>query len=337
MMAAIVAGSLLIACSVTFFMRRWAVPLGFVDVPNARSSHISPTARGGGVAIVSAFFSGVLLLTAFHLLYARIAEALIICGGAVALIGFIDDKRPVSARVRFAVHAAAAICAIFLMGWSNGNLFAFLGAQSRWLGPTLTAIALVWTVNLFNFMDGIDGIAGSEALFFVSAGALLNWFLGGNSGISASMLCLGAACLGFLFFNWPPASIFMGDVGSGFLGITLLILAIGASQTASLSLGIWPILGGAFLVDATITLVRRMARGDRWHEAHRSHAYQHLSRRLGSHQRVTLIVTAINVFWLFPWAWFLATHPASALLCLLGALSPLIAGVLLLGAGKPRH
>jgi Fuc2NAc and GlcNAc transferase len=186
-------------------------------------------------------------------------------------------------------------------------------------------------------MDGIDGIAGSEAVFIACSAALLNWVVGGSSGTTGAMLCLAAACIGFLIFNWPPASIFMGDVGSGFLGITLVLLAIYASQRAKIPVEVWPILGGVFLVDATVTLLRRLLRGDRWREAHRLHAYQHLARSMRSHRQVTLIVIAVNVFWLFPWAWYAATDVAHEGLYLAAALLPLVAAAILLGSGVQRN
>jgi Fuc2NAc and GlcNAc transferase len=147
--------------------------------------------------------------------------------------------------------------------------------------------------------------------------------LSGQAGISIAFLALAAAGLGFLAWNWPPAKIFMGDVGSGFLGFALASLGLFASQRSGVPLAVWMILNGIFLVDATVTLLRRMLRGERWLEPHRLHAYQHLSRRWKSHLRVTVSVVAINIIWLLPWAWFAATHPNAGIQSVLAAIGPI--------------
>jgi Fuc2NAc and GlcNAc transferase len=334
--AIIAAVALFTAYAATSLMRRWAPALGFIDVPNARSSHLLPTARGGGIAIVLAFFLAILLLRLCDLVDARVVEAIIFAGGAVALIGFIDDKHPLPVYVRLSVHVAAAIMATLLIGGFPEAMVSAWGVYGKLLCGFLTVLTVLWSVNLFNFMDGIDGIAASEAVFIACAAALLNWVVGGNFGITGAMLCLAAACIGFLIFNWPPASIFMGDVGSGFLGITLVLLAICASQSGKISMGVWPILGGVFLVDATVTLLRRIIRGDRWREAHRSHAYQHMARGMGSHRAATVTVLAVDVLWLFPWAWYATTDSAHEIWYLVGALLPLVAAAILLGSGLQR-
>jgi Fuc2NAc and GlcNAc transferase len=330
----IVIGAVTIAIAfiITLLMRRWAAKLGFVDVPNARSSHLRPTARGGGIAIVTAYFVAILLMAYCDLIDSRTVKAFIIGCGSVALIGFIDDRRPLPALVRLAVQVAAAFLVIALIGFPEAAFSAW-GLCEKLIGVCLSAIALLWGTNLYNFMDGIDGIAGSEAVFIASSGALLNYLMGGNPGTTGSLLCLAAACTGFLIFNWPPASIFMGDVGSGFLGFSLVALAIRSSESTDMPLEVWLILGGVFLVDATVTLLMRIVRGDKWREAHRTHAYQHLALRLRGHRPVTLIVIAVDVFWLLPFAWFVATHEEHRGILAIAALLPLVAIALVLGAG----
>jgi len=333
----IASAAFLIAFITTSLMRRWALRMGLLDVPNSRSSHALPTARGGGIAIVLAFFLAVLVLYSRDLIETRMVEALISGGGAVALVGLIDDKWPLPAYVRFSVHAAAAIITILLIGGLPESTLLGWGINSKIIGMSLAVLAFLWGINLFNFMDGIDGIAGSEAIFVASSAAFLNWSVGGNLGVTGAMLCLTAACVGFLIFNWPPASIFMGDVGSGFLGFTLVLLALYASQRARISIEVWPILGGVFIVDASVTLLRRILRGDRWREAHSLHAYQHLARRWNAHLPVTLSVSVINLAWLFPCAWVATRNPTYARYFLVAALVPVIALVILVGAGRKEN
>jgi Fuc2NAc and GlcNAc transferase len=173
------------------------------------------------------------------------------------------------------------------------------------------ALGIAWTVNLFNFMDGIDGIASAEAVFISWGGAWLAPLMGSAAAVPAVGCTFGAVCCGFLVWNWPPARIFMGDVGSGYLGFVLVVLALAATRENPAALAVWLILGGIFFCDAFVTLVRRLARGERLYQAHRSHAYQWLSRRWGSHRSVTLAVVCVNLGWLLPAAWFAAVHPAA--------------------------
>jgi Fuc2NAc and GlcNAc transferase len=330
----IVGGTLVASLIATGMMRRYAWRKGLLDVPNSRSSHAFPTPRGGGLAIVLAFLAAVGVLGLAGRLNIGVLAALMLGGGAMAAIGFIDDQRPLSAGVRLVVHLAAASCAVTLVGGVPDSSLKILGMHGAWIGVLIAVPAVIWASNLFNFMDGIDGIAGSEAVFMTCAGAWLNAWHRGDVGLTASLLSLSAASLGFLIWNWPPAKIFMGDVGSGFLGFVVATLGLACAQAGALPIGVWAILGGTFLVDATVTLLRRVARGDRWFEAHRIHAYQHLTRRWGAHGQVTKVVMLVNLFWLLPWAWVAANDSSIAPLCIVGALGPLIGLAIVAGAGS---
>ncbi len=339
--AATIAGIAILTCIFAWFAtglaRRHALRHAILDIPNVRSSHAAPTPRGGGLAIVAAFVCALGSLMSGAVLQFNIAWVLIVGGGAIALTGYLDDRRTLPSSVRFCVHVIAATIAVIVVGGITEPTLQRWGLQGHWAGSLLGLLALTWFTNLFNFMDGIDGIAGSEAVFVGGAGALLNWRFGGDAGLTAAMLMLAAAALGFLIWNWPPARIFMGDVGSGFLGFTLGVLGLAASRHSAVPLESWAILGGVFSVDATVTLLRRVLRGDRWFEAHRLHAYQILASRWQAHLPVTALVIAVNACWLLPWAWAAAAYPARAPSCAAAALTPLIAAVLLLGAGRRRH
>jgi Fuc2NAc and GlcNAc transferase len=328
-------GALVASALLTDLMRYLAAGRGVLDIPNPRSSHEVPTPRGGGLAIVLVTTAGLLLLALHGALTWDVFAALAGGGLGVALVGFVDDRHPLSATVRLGVHFAAALWGLLCLGGLppinvGGKLFV-LG----WGGYALGALGIVWTLNLFNFMDGIDGIAGSEAAFVGFTGAALTAMTRGPPEVTLCGLLLGAACLGFLRWNWPPAKIFLGDVGSGYLGYFIAVLAIAAARGQSASLWVWLILGGVFLVDATVTLARRMLRRERLDEAHRSHAYQWLARRWGSHLRMTLVVLLVNVLWLLPCGAFAALQPQYAAMTVLVALVPL--GVLALAAGAGRR
>jgi Fuc2NAc and GlcNAc transferase len=330
----IAAGALVLSAVLTRVVLWFAFRHDLLDHPNERSSHTTPTARGGGIAIVIASAIGLLLLGMRGAAEPPLIVAVLGGGTAVAIAGFIDDRRRLSARIRLLVHAAAALVALVALGGLPAIEFGNHLVHFGWGGYLLGTLAIVWLLNLFNFMDGIDGIAAAEALFVVGAGALLSTV--SASGITASYAAIvfGAACLGFLIWNWAPARIFMGDVGSGYLGYVIAVLGIASARDNPATLLSWLILGGIFFCDATVTLIRRLIRGERAYEAHRSHAYQWLARRWHSHSRVTIAATAINICWLLPCALFAMAHPQFAAWSTVGAFTPLILLVLFTGAGR---
>src|SRR5690606_17291136 len=201
--------------------------------------------------------------------------------------------------------------------------------ELAWFGHALAALYLVWLLNLYNFMDGIDGIASVEAICVALGGALVYLLSVSASGVAASggwlpPVLLAAAVAGFLVWNFPPARIFMGDAGSGFIGIVLGVLSIQAAAMQPALLWCWLILLGVFVVDATQTLLRRLLRGEKVYEAHRSHAYQFAARACGRHLPVTLAVLALNVLWLLPVAVLVALGWLDGALGMLIAYAPLL-------------
>ena len=181
---------------------------------------------------------------------------------------------------------------------------------------------LTWWLNLFNFMDGIDGLAAGEAIFLAAASAGICIFRG-DPALGVIYLALTGASLGFLFYNWPPARIFMGDVGSGSLGFVTAALALIADSRGAIPLSTSLLLLGAFFVDATYTVIRRGLAGERIMSAHRDHAYQHAAFASG-HRRVTLGILAVCFFWLLPLALLSVGHPPWRWLLLFMAFVPLL-------------
>ncbi len=317
----------------TGVLRRYALARSLMDVPNARSSHRVPTPRGGGVAIVVSFLLALPVLALVGALDWQVHWALLGAGACVAAIGFLDDHGHVAARWRLLAHFAAAIWALVLLGGVPPVSLFGASVDLDWLGFGVGAVYLVWLLNLYNFMDGIDGIAGVETVCVCLGGALLH-VLAGEPTLALVPLSLGAAAAGFLYWNFPPAKIFMGDAGSGFLGIVLGVLSLQAAWRDPASLWSWLILLGVFIVDATWTLLRRMLRGDRIYEAHRSHAYQYASRRYGAHLPVTLAVAAINLFWLLPVALLVGLSRLDGLVGVALAYLPLVALAVRFRAGE---
>lgn len=317
----------------TAALRRYALSRSLMDVPNARSSHTVPTPRGGGLAIVFSFLLALPVLAAYSSLQWSLAWALLGAGAGVAALGFLDDHGHIAARWRLLGHFLAAAWLLFWLGGLPPITLAGWPVDLGWAGHLLAAVFLVWMLNLYNFMDGIDGIASIQAISTCLGGALLYWAIGEPSHTLLPML-LAAAVAGFLYWNFPPARIFMGDAGSGFLGIMLGGLAIQAARVEPDLLWAWLILMGVFVVDATFTLVRRFLRGDKVYEAHRSHAYQAAARRFGAHRPVSLGVLMVNLLCLFPIALMVALGALSGLAGLLLAYIPLLLLALYFGAGE---
>jgi Fuc2NAc and GlcNAc transferase len=316
----------------TGLVRRRAIGRGQFDLPNARSSHTRATPRGGGLAIVLTVSSALPVLAWQGVLTLPQLWALLGGGTAVAVVGFADDRRAVAPGLRLAVHVLAALWAVWWLGGLASVSIEGHVVQLGWVGDVLAVTGIVWVLNLFNFMDGIDGIAAGEAVFVTGAAAALGWSDAG--GVAAAALVVAAASLGFLLWNWAPARIFMGDVGSGYLGFAIATLSLGAAREQSGAVWVWLVLGGVFFVDATLTLVRRALAGQHVHQAHRSHAYQQLARRWHSHARVTLGVLSINLLWLLPCALLATRWPQHALLIAVLALAPLVLLAVLAGAGQ---
>lgn len=314
---------LLLSLLMTAGLRRYALARSVIDVPNARSSHTVPTPRGGGVAIVVTF----LLAIVGTMLAGTIDNhSLVGLGGGgalIAIIGFMDDHGHIPARWRLLGHFIAAAWMLIWMGGMPPLTLLGWHVDLGWLGGVLAAVYLVWLLNLYNFMDGIDGIASVEAIT-VCLGAASLYSLSGMLSHAVLPLLLAAAVAGFLFWNFPPAKIFMGDAGSGFLGIVLGGMSLQAAWISPDMFWCWLILLGVFIVDATYTLVRRLLRGDRVYEAHRSHAYQFASRKFGMHLPVTLAVAVLNLCWLLPIAFCVNRLGLDGFLGVVLAYSPLV-------------
>ncbi|HEV7611164.1 MAG TPA: glycosyltransferase family 4 protein [Steroidobacteraceae bacterium] len=326
---------LIVSAALTGIVRRLALAHRLLDVPNDRSSHTRPTPRGGGLAMVITLLAAIAVLGAAGVITTRLALAMLIGGGSVAIVGFVDDRWHVAPPIRLIVH----ISAVFLYVWILGRLPPIDFGVAIWdlgvFGTVLGILVLVWFLNLYNFMDGIDGIAGVEATSVATVAAALLMFRGIESPAPLLLLLTAAAAGGFLFWNWPPARIFMGDAGSGFLGFSLGAIAWITIVSGDLSIWVWLILFGTFFVDATVTLLRRWGRGEPLAIAHRSHAYQRLSRRLGSHEKVTVGCLIVNVVWLAPLAWLATVHPSLGAPAMLIAWTPLAIYSWRSGAGLP--
>lgn len=288
----LLAGAAAVAGVLTGAVRRYALARSILDRPNERSLHDTPVPRGGGVAIVTTFAAGLALLAALGAVPRNVAIAL--AGGlAVALVGWLDDRSGgVPAPIRLAVHVAAVSWCLYWIGGLHSVWLGSVRVEPGIPGAALALVGMAWWINLYNFMDGIDGLAGGQALSVCVLAALL---MGGTGALLQPALLLAGAAAGFLWWNWTPARVFMGDAGSGFLGFCFAAFALASEAAGSLPLVLWILLSGVFLFDSTVTLLRRMWRGETWYAPHRTHAYQRLVAAGLTHAQVTAGIVVTNV------------------------------------------
>jgi len=280
--------------------------LGWVDRPNSRSAHRVPVPNSGGLAILPILLVGLIVLApvAGTPGDALPVEALALVLGAVALlagIGAWDDRRNLGAGLRLGCFLALSLV-VTLWWFPPRSPLAFFGTATL-------AVALTWLVNLYNFMDGLDGIAALQCVAVAGGLALHGHLAGAPLLFQGFCLVVAGAYLGFLAFNWPPARLFMGDAGSLPAGFLLGWIALWGASAGFLPVTVWLLLMSPFLVDTSWTLASRILRRERLMEAHGQHLYQRLARRWGSHRRVDTALLGLHLLWLQPLALLCVIYP----------------------------
>lgn len=265
----------------------FAYKLNIIDIPNSRSSHFIPVARGGGLVI--SFFSELLIISLYFLGYLKFnIMCALSCAFFMSIIGFLDDLIKLSSKLRFVMQFVASLIAVALIVPLDFNSLISIGIF------IVSVISLVWSINLFNFMDGTDGLAGCEAVCVLMIGSLLLYSTTNNTGFASCLFLISLIVAGFLCFNWPPAKVFMGDVGSYFLGFLIGISGLISHFCFEVSCVFWLILYSVFYFDATVTLLRRVISGQKWYVSHRSHAYQRLQNIGWQHKDILVGLIIIN-------------------------------------------
>ena len=313
------------------FYRHLALRQRWLDAPNARSSHTAVTPRGAGIVFAPLIIGAAITLPPHQ-------RTTLVPLLGVAFVGWWDDLRGAPASVRFGLYAlCAAVTALLIFsGWQVTRLDGAFAVSAPLLYLVLSIPALLWLINLYNFMDGINGIAATEALFVLTVIAVFAYGTPYGEAFLPLHLFAVAAIGGFLLWNFPIGKVFMGDAGSAFLGGLLGALMLWSELMGGPSPTVWLILCGVFIVDSGYTLLTRMLTGQPWYAAHRLHAYQRLSDRLrGSHARTVGILTVVNLFWLLPMAWLVHRQGINPLLGAGLAYTPLIGACYGLKAGIP--
>ena len=317
---------------------RYGPRFGLLDTPVARSAHVAPKPLGGGAALAAPYFLCVIWFVAS----AAISESALAYLGClfIVVLGFSDDRWQLSSKVRLPVQFIVSLAAVRAIGVDSVD-FGFFSLSEPLTLSLLAVLSLVWLCNLTNFMDGIDGIAASQLLVTSLSCVVLLVGLdaaadesGEHDVVLTLSVVLAASAAGFILWNWSPASLFMGDAGSGFIGFALGLLALESLVTQRMSVWSWVLLLGVFIADTAVTLLVRIIRGERWYEGHSQHAYQILSRRLNSHPRVVGGVILINICLLLPLAWVAGILPHYGVLFATIGLAPLLLGCYRLGAGR---
>ncbi len=277
---------LLVSFALTYFIKEYAIKKSLVATVNERSSHTVPTPHGGGIALAITWFLGLVYLYFTDDIDLNLFYALLV-GIVISLVSFLDDIYELSAKLRLIFQSLVALGGLyFLGGFENLDFFVF-SIENQIVTNIFAFFVIIWFINLYNFLDGINGYAGSEAIFLSLSGFILfneNHFI-----------VLIVAVLGFLYWNWNKAKIFMGDVGSTLLGYNIAVFTIYYSNQTSENFWIWIILFSLFWFDAIVTLIRRKLNGEKLSQAHKKHAYQRLTQAGWSHYKVTNYSVVVNI------------------------------------------
>jgi UDP-N-acetylmuramyl pentapeptide phosphotransferase/UDP-N-acetylglucosamine-1-phosphate transferase len=277
----------LVSFILTYLIMRYAVRNKMTVMPNERSLHDLPTPKGGGVAIVLTWYVGITILYFTGIIERNLFLALI-SGIFLAVVSLVDDIKDIKPVIRLAVQFMTAILAFYFLNGLRPLVMPEINFNYNFIVYPIAVIGMVWFINLFNFMDGVDGFASIEAIIICAVFFVFTWGL-------VSVLLI--ACItGFLYWNWPRASIFMGDTGSTQLGFILVVLGIYYHNNFEFSILNWIMLTSPFWFDATLTLFRRWRNKEKLSEAHRKHVYQRIVQSGSSHQKVNFLLLLINIF-----------------------------------------
>ena len=280
----------LISFLLTYFIKNYMIKKSLVATVNERSSHTTPTPHGGGIALAITWFIGLFYLFITNQIEQNLFYALLF-GAVISIVSFFDDIYELSPKIRLIAQSIVAIGGLYFLGGFETLAFGIFDISNPIFTNIFAFFMIIWFINLYNFLDGINGYAGSEAVFLALAGFIL---FSGNH-----FLVLAVAVLGFLFWNWNKAKIFMGDVGSTLLGYNIAIFTIYYANEQASNFWIWIILFGVYWFDATLTLIRRKLNKEKLSLAHKKHGYQRLTQAGWSHYKVTNYSIGLNIILFF--------------------------------------
>lgn len=290
-----------------------------ISSPNFRSLHSSESITGGGAVFSLVFFLTIVYFWIIGLIIDKIFFVLGIGGFCATLLGFLDDLFDISAIKKLFFHSILSAWSIY---WLELGIFSNTNWIPQSISMGLSILFLVWVINAYNFIDGIDGLAISGATFIFGGLILIMIITNNTSELTIIYFSLLGCALAFLIFNWPPARIFMGDSGSIFLGYLIGTLFLLTIERGDVTVWTWLVIFGYFFADTTITQFMRLILVQKWYKAHRSHAYQNLARITGSHFKVTSIIIIYHLAWLLPLMIFSIKLPNFSMLAAVLAILP---------------
>jgi UDP-N-acetylmuramyl pentapeptide phosphotransferase/UDP-N-acetylglucosamine-1-phosphate transferase len=276
----------MLSFSLTYFIKEFYIKKSLVAKVNERSSHTIPTPHGGGIAIFIIWFIGVIYLYFNNQIELNLFYALL-CGVTVSIVSFFDDLYELSPKSRLLVQSFSAILGLYFLNGMDTITFGFIDINTPIITNIFAFFMIIWFINLTNFIDGINGYVGSQFVFLSIAGFIFFQ--------DSHFIILCVSVLGFLYWNWNKAKIFMGDVGSTLLGYNIAIFTIYYSNQEANNFWIWIILFSLFWFDATVTLIRRKLNNEKLSQAHKKHAYQRLTQSGYSHYKVTNYSIIMNI------------------------------------------
>ena len=302
-----------------FIYRKIAVKKSILAYSNFRMLHEGSIPKGGGIVFSFIFVACVSVLWWFGKLPEDIFWVLGVGGFVAALFGFLDDLINIRASQKMIVQVCLSGWTLY---WFGGPVLSEINLIPNFISIPFFLFFLVWVINAYNFMDGIDGMASSGAVFISGTLAIVMLITDGSLELAILFFLLIASVGAFMIFNWPPASIFMGDAGSVFLGYVFGSLILDTILNVEISVWTWLTVFGYFIADTTVTQIARVILVKNWYGAHRSHAYQNLARITGSHLKITMGVTAYNLVWIFPLTIWTLLQPEMAIFAAVLAITP---------------
>ncbi len=308
----------------TYLLRKILISRNMLVIPSDRSSHQEPKPQGGGLSILISFIFFMVLSLFMDFIEEEIVIALTIPCLLVGLVGLKDDFHSIKPSFRLIIHFFSASTGLYLLGGLPPISFFGGLVNLGFIGHILAVFYIVWLINLYNFMDGIDGLASLEAIFIFSSLAIFIYITLGTTNISFLLPFLIGSVLGFLLWNFPKSFIFLGDVGSGFLGIILALTSLLIAKEIPQLFWSFLVLIGVFVVDSTYTLFFRIFSGKKFYEAHSQHLYQKIARSFNSHGKTSVLILIINLIWLMPIALLITLQKIEGIFGVILAYIPLI-------------
>ena len=305
----------------TIYYRKFAINNNILADLNFRTLHDKPTPKGGGVVFSMVFVFFVFFLYFINLVEFELMLVFGIGAGLATTVGYIDDLKSIGSIKKLILQFLLVVLILYVF---NGGPLSMIERLSGWPGWTISAFLLLWLINVYNFIDGIDGLAISGAILILITLLLTFYISNHTSNLVPLFLVLFASCLGFVFFYLPKASIFMGDSGSIFLGYCFGAFIIYSLMKNEISFLTWLVVFGYYLADTTTTTLIRIVLVKKWYHPHRSHAYQNLARILDSHAIVSFGVMLYHILWLLPLAIWTVLKPNFGIIAVVLAFLPSI-------------